>query len=264
MGYGVDEQGAPLSIGLFETNQQLQALLHDLLSLAGHYIITCDKNGQSLAMFLDNMVEQIKCTGIAPYDLFILNVAATELVGNARTSLEYLTLMQTLPVILLTDPTELEPFQSNVTVIPVLFHSLLKFEDLFVAIESVTGTPLQLSKPLLRLVLLKQREHHQRLVETEQGWIDQRQEWATQRQQWFEQRSWWLRGRLGWLNSQRKRPYPQHEWLDEQQQWVQQQVEELRLQQQWLLDRQHWLSAYQKRLYLMKQQSQFSDYRQAL
>ncbi len=255
----MNEENTSLSIGLFASNRRLQALLRVLLSMAGYCVTVCGKQRQSLAAFLDEVLACLQQTKTPPYDLLILEVAATEVVGQVHSCLAQVANSRVLPIIVLTDPSELELWQMNVTVVPVVFQDLLHVPTLFRAIERTTGTALPLSESLLWNVLQSQREQYQVLIRAEQARIDQRREWSAQRQEWIDQQREWLQSRLAWLDVQMKRPDPQREWLSELRAWVQPQLEELHRQQQWLLDHQCLLHTSQKRLDYIKQQALSPD-----
>ena len=153
----MDNHNAPLSVGLFVSNRRLRAPLYALLSMAGYRIAFCGKQKLSQAAFLEELLERLEQIEMPPYDLLVLETAVTELVGHTRSCLVRLASMRTLPVIVLTDSSDLELSQRNVTIVPVW------------------------------KVLQSQREQYQALVKAKQARIGQCREWATQRQEWISQ-----------------------------------------------------------------------------
>ncbi len=243
-----------LRIGLFEENQRLLTLLRAILRFAGHTVSTCSKEGYPLVTFLEELVEQLRQSCAASYDLLIIDVSSAQPVDEILTSLEYLTTQQTIPIILLTEAHDqtFEQLQANVAVVAVFFRTLLHMQELFVAIEVTTGAPFPLSVPLLRQVQQWQREQYQATIQAEQRWITTRRKWINQRQEWLSQR-------LLWIDKQRQQPDPQREWLEEQQAWVEQQWDEVNQQQRWLQHNRHWLDQQQRRLDQLMLQQPLTD-----
>ena len=239
-----------LRIALFEENPRLFALLNAILVLAGHSVSKCSKDDYPLATFLQELVEEMRHPSIPYYDLCIIDVSDTMPSDEILTLLEHLAREQSLPLILLAEANNrtVGLLRIKVTLVPVLFRTILHMQQLFAAIEVTMGRSFPLSAPVLRVVHQQQREHVQATIQAEQAWLTTRRTWLAQRQEWLSQRQEWLSQRMLWILQQRERPDPQLEWLDAQRDWLAQQQEEVKQQQRWVQHHRYWLDQRQHRL----------------
>lgn len=244
----------PLSIGVFEEDQRLLSLLRKSLSRNNYTISPCSFYGYPLATFLERVSIQWKLTHVSPYDILIVEIASTELVGRTFAALERIAILNSIPIILLTEviSDELKALSASVIILPLSFHRLFPVQNLFAAIEQVTGTSLPLPIPVLHTIIDWQREQYDTTVHLEQVLIDRQYWWLNQRHEWLHLHTTWLNQRDEWLSQKSRLPDPQYEWLNEQHMWVEQQHNEVNQQTKWLHHRQIWLVERQKNLDLLK------------
>ncbi len=204
---------------------------------------------------------QWKLTQTSPYDLLIIEIPSTEIVGKTLTAFERITTLKIIPIILLTRATsdELKALPTGITILPLSFRRLFPIQSLFTAIEQITGTVLPLSIPMLQMIVHWQREQYDTTIQLEQILIDRQYWWLNQRHEWLDLFHTWLNQRNEWLIQKYCLPDPQYEWLNEQHMWVEQQHNEVNQQVQWLQHRQIWLSQRQKNLDLLKLQPPFRE-----
>ncbi len=250
-----------LRIALYEENPRLLALLRTILLMAGHSVSTCYKAGSPLATFLQELVEEQRHPYIPYYDLCIIDVSDITLSDEILTPLAFLVRKQSLPILLLAEPYHpiFELLGAKVAIVPVLFHTVLRMQDLFTAIESAMGMPFSPPASELRLIQQQQREHFQATLHAEQAWIRTRRNWLNQRQEWLTQRQQWLTQRMMWIIQQREYPDPQLEWLDAQRNWLAQQQEEVKQQMRWEEHHRYWLEQRQRRLDQLIRQQPLED-----
>ena len=250
-----------LRIALYEENPRLLALLRSILLLAGHSVSTCSRVGYPLATFLQELVDELGPHYIPYYDLVIIDVSDITLNDEILTLLEQLVREHSLPILLLAEPDHpiFELFKAKAAIVPVLFHTVLRMQDLFTAIESTIGMPFSPSASELRLIQQQQREHFQATIHAEQAWIRTRRTWLYQRQEWLTQRQQWLTQRMMWIIQQREHPDPQLEWLEAQRDWLTKQQDEVKQQQRWEQHHRYWLEQRQHRLEQLKLQQPLED-----
>ncbi len=245
-----------ISIGVFEEDQYLLSLLQTSLAL-DRYIVSAYSFRATVLEFYSAQWEQ---TQSFPYDLLIIEISSTELVGKTFAAFKHIATSKNIPIILLTETTsdELRALSEQVTVLPVFFRRLFPIFDLFTAIEKRTGVTLPFSVPMLQIILQWQHEQCDIVLQTEQHMIHQKDEWLNQRQEWLQQRQTWLNQRDAWLSQKFHTLNPQYAWLDEQHLWIEQQQHEINQQVQWLQDQRIWLSQRQNRLDHLKLQLPFA------
>ncbi len=246
--------GELISIGVFEEDQHVLSLLQMSLAL-DRYVIS-PYSFRTLVLELYS-AQSKPCF---PYDLLIMEISSTELVGKTFAALKHIAISENIPVILLTETIsdELRTLSEQITVLPVFFRRLFHVYDLFTAIETRTGISLPLSVPMLQLILQWQQEQYDRILQTEQYLLQQKNEWLNQRLEWLQQRQTWLHQRDAWLSQKFHTPNPQYAWLDEQHLWIEQQQNEVNQQVRWVQDQQIWLTQRQKRLDHLKLQLPFA------
>jgi hypothetical protein len=250
-----------LRIALFEENPRLFALLSALLVQAGQSVSKCSKDDYPLATFLKELVEELRPPSIPYYDLCIIDLAETSPSYEILTPLEHLIREQAVPIILLTetDNPTIELLKIKVAIVPVLFHTILRMQDVFSAIETTMGMSIPLSVPQLREVQQQQLQHFQTTIQAEQAWMAIRRTWLNQREEWLTQRQQWLTQRMLWILQQRELPDAQCEWLDEQRDWLAQQQEEVKQQQRWVQHHRVFLDQRQRRLDQLIRQQPLAD-----
>jgi hypothetical protein len=237
-------------VGIFEHASHFDVLLHTLVTSAGYQEVSCSTESQTLATFLQAMIERLTQTHVSPYDVLILVASALELDGHTRTLLKQLVAFELLPVVLFTDAPccAQKPFFFRVGVTPFLSRSLFSPQAFAEAMETATGVTFSFSETAARTFSQWHREQLREAIQTHQTWIDLRQKWLEQRQEWIIEQQTWLSQQRAWIDHQQKQPEPQEVWLQEQQAWLGAQQEEARQQKQHFHFQRHWLTQQQRKL----------------
>lgn len=239
--------GKQLVIGLFTSSSHAQALLQAVLCIAGQKIVLKFSTNHLLVPFLEEMLETYDASSQPPYDLFLVEIATTELVGKSLNLLNQLAARHIMPIIALTESEQIEQqiLHPDVMVIQLFAHHHLPIQEFYTALEVAIGVSFPIPAALGKLIDDIERQHTQAMLVREQSWLDHRFVWLEQRKEWVDKRQIWLLEQLEWLEQQRQYIIPQLEWIREKQAWIEQQLDELNQQHNWLLQQERWLARHQ-------------------
>ena len=256
-----------LRIGVYIEQETTLTLVQSMLAEAEHDVFVNPSGSHSLAAYLGIVLNQVRKTRSAPYDVLILGGTGADLLTNIAVLNTLAPLLEIIdiPVLLLAakEAPVREAWQ-DFPHVAVLHSSPLSMHQFFRTLGRLTGATTsipvprwafereqQFSGPEARRASLEERQKALRerqawLREEERRRVQVRKQWLDQRQEWLDQRYLWLKSRQEWLDAQGKEANPQYEWLAEQQAWLVEEWCEVGKQQKRLSDQKRWLRIYER------------------
>ncbi|HLH62704.1 MAG TPA: hypothetical protein VKV20_13550 [Ktedonobacteraceae bacterium] len=225
--------------------------VRSMLSQAGHLCLPGSSGLDSLAVYLQIVLDQLQQAPSSPYDLLILGGVHVEALTEIPVllTLERLFALKPLPIMLITNASseQLRTWQTFPEVV-ILPEGHLTMQNFFQALGHLTGTFSGIPNPTYGYLNPDVPGLDDQLVEGERSRIKVRHAWLEQRQEWLEQRKTWLEQRQAWLEAREKEQDAQHEWFLEQRAWLEQQRREVEDQEKRVHDLRMWLNLYQQKI----------------
>ncbi|HZU68725.1 MAG TPA: hypothetical protein VFA09_15715 [Ktedonobacteraceae bacterium] len=240
-----------LRAGVHIEEYTMLTFVRSMLSQAGHLSLLTSPGLDSLAVYLQTVLDQLQQAPSSPYDLLILGGVPVEALTEIPVllTLEHLFALKPLPIMLITNANseQLRTWQTfpNLVILP---ESHLTMQSFFQALGRLTGTFSGIPNPTYGYLNPRVSGLNDQLIEGERSRIKVRHVWLDQRQEWLEQRKTWLDQRQAWLEAREKEQDPQHEWFLEQQVWLEQQRQEVEDQEKRVHDLRTWLNFCLQRL----------------